>query len=225
MKVHAILSNTPLFREGDPAEIERIARGTRELHAARGEVLFQKGDTPQGFYLVVYGQIKLAFCTPQGAEKVVDIVGAGQSFGEAVMFMDKPYLVYAQAIADSLLLHIGKTAVFDELERNPAFGRKMLAGLSRRLHTIVSDVEAYSLRSATERVIGYLLRYEAEEAGTDRTLRIRLPASKGLIASRLNLSPETFSRILHDLCTAGLISVGGREIQVHDLERLRGYGH
>ncbi|MEW5792519.1 MAG: Crp/Fnr family transcriptional regulator [Pseudomonadota bacterium] len=225
MKVHAILSNTPLFREADPAEIGRIARGTRELHATRGEILFQKSDTPQGFYIVVYGQIKLAFCTPQGAEKVVDIVGAGQSFGEAVMFIDKPYLVYAQAIADSLLLHIDKAAVFAELERNPAFGRKMLAGLSRRLHALVSDMEAYSLRSATARVIGYLLRHEAEESGADQTLRIRLPASKGLIASRLNLSPETFSRILHDLGTAGLISVDGREILVHDLERLRGYGH
>ncbi len=69
------------------------------------------------------------------------------SFGEALMFMDKPYIVMAQTLADSLLLHVSKQAVFDELERDPAFARKMLAGLSRRLHGLIADVEAYSLQS------------------------------------------------------------------------------
>jgi CRP-like cAMP-binding protein len=70
-------------------------------------------------HLIVYGQVKLAFTSPQGGEKVVDIVGQGQTFGEAVMFMDKPFMVYAQALADSLLLHISKTAILDELDKRP----------------------------------------------------------------------------------------------------------
>ena len=160
--------------------------------------------------------MKLAFASPQGGEKVVEIVGPGNSFGEAVMFMDKPYIVSTQALVDTMLLHIAKPAVFDELERTPRFARKMLAGLSQRLHGLISDVEAYSLNSGTQRVIGYLLR-EGLKDGEEVTLH----ASKAVVASRLNLTPEHFSRILHDLSSAGLIEVNGRAVRIPDLERLR----
>ena len=83
---------------------------------------------------------------------MVDILQQGQTFGEAVMFMDRPYLVYAQALADSLLLHISKAAIVEELDTDPRLGRKMIAGLSRRLHHLISDVESYSLHSGRQRI-------------------------------------------------------------------------
>src|SRR5512135_3841926 len=92
-KIQAILSHHPLFREISPEEIARIAAGAREIHAPKGNILFQKGDPSNGFYLVIYGQVKLAFPSPTGTEKVVEIIHPGQSFGEAVMFMEKPYPV------------------------------------------------------------------------------------------------------------------------------------
>ena len=86
----------------------------------------------------------------KGIEKVVKLLGPGQSFGEAVMFLDKPYPLSAHILADSLLLHISKTVVYEEIARDPVFCRKMLAGLSMRLH----GVESYSLYSGAQRVIG-----------------------------------------------------------------------
>jgi CRP-like cAMP-binding protein len=93
INVEALLARVPLFNELESDEISRLARGTREVTASRGDILFHKGDTPTGFHLLVYGQVKLAFTSPQGGEKVVDILGQGQTFGEAVMFMDKPFMV------------------------------------------------------------------------------------------------------------------------------------
>ena len=158
-----------------------------------------------------------------GGEKVIEILGPGVSFGEALMFMDKPYIVMAQALADSLVLHVSKQVVFDELERDPAFARKMLAGLSRRLHGLIADVEAYSLQSGTQRVIGYLLRQDAAGANTLESYKVTLPTSKAVVASRLNLTPEHFSRIMHELASAGLVTVEGREVVIRDVARLRGY--
>lgn len=223
IKTQAFLSSLPLFKEVAPVELDRIAAGTTELHVPRGDMLFNKGDPCVGFHLVIYGQVKLAFISPQGSEKVVEIVGPGFSFGEALMFMEKPYIVMAQTLADSLLLHVSKQVVFDEIERNPAFARKMLAGLSRRLHGLINDVEAYSLQSGTQRVIGYLLRQDQDLAAVSAPNSVMLPTSKAIVASRLNLTPEHFSRILHELADRGLISVDGREVKILDLSKLRVY--
>ena len=221
LNIAALLSHVPLFSGLDTGEIARIARGTREIHVAKGDILFHKGDSPTGFYLVVYGQVKLAISSSQGSEKVVDILSQGQTFGEAVMFMERPYMVYAQALKDSQLLLIAKSAILDELEKDPKLGRKMIASLSMRLHHLITDVEAYSLHSGRQRIIGYLLR---ETTDTDATaLTITLPTSKGVIASRLNLTQEHFSRILHELTEAGLIVVEGRRITIPDVPKLRAY--
>jgi CRP-like cAMP-binding protein len=223
IKTSAFLANLPLFKELSPVEIERVVAGTTELHVPRGEILFNKGAPCVGIHLVIYGQVKLSFVTPQGSEKVVEIVDPGMSFGEALMFMERPYILMAQTLADSLLLHVSKQTVFQELERNPGFARKMLAGVSRRLHGIISDVESYSLHSGTQRVIGYLLRQDEEPVGATERYKVTLPTAKAIVASRLNLTPEHFSRILHDLASAGLISVEGRDVMIQDVARLRGY--
>ena len=187
-----------------------------------GSILFRKGDSCAGFYVVVYGQVKLAFGASDGSEKVVEILGPGQSFGEAVMFLDKPYAVFAETLTDSLLVHVGRAVILQELERSPDFARRMLGGLAHRLHLIVGDLEGYSLKSGTQRVIGYLLRDVAGEQ-TGRTAEVTLPATKSVIASRLSITREHFSRILHELSDAGLIKVSGRNIRFLDLERLRKY--
>lgn len=221
INIEALLAHVPLFKGLLPDEIARLARGTRDISALRGDLLFNKGDTPTGMHLVVYGQIKLAFTSPQGGEKVVEILGQGQTFGEAVMFMDKPYIVHAQALADSLLLHVSKAAILEEMERDPKLARKMIAGLSLRLHQVISDVEAYSLQSARQRIIGYLLRDVAAEE--TQTASVTLPTQKGVIASRLNLTHEHFSRILQELSQRGLIRVDGRRIEISDVAGLRDY--
>ncbi|MBK7357312.1 Crp/Fnr family transcriptional regulator [Propionivibrio sp.] len=219
VNIEALLAHVPLFNGLATDEIARIARGTREVNSLRGDILFHKGDPSNGFYLIVYGQVKLAFTSSQGGEKVVDILSQGHSFGEAVMFMDKPCMVYAQALSDSLLLHISKSVIIEELERDPKLGRKMIAGLSMRLHHLVTDVESYSLHSGRQRIIGYLLRDNTRSDA--KSLTVTLPTNKGVIASRLNLTQEHFSRILHELSDKGLIVVEGRKISIPDVEKLR----
>lgn len=219
----AFLANLPLFRELAPEQLDRMATHTRQIRAERGEILFHRGDPVSGFHAIVYGQVKLAFVSAGGDEKVVEILGPGQSFGEAVMFMKRPHVVTAQALADSLLLYVEREAVFDEIKHDPDFAARMIAGLSRRLHQLVGDLEAYSMRSGTERVIGYLLSTGAESVPEKGACDITLPTTKGVVASRLNLTQEHFSRILHDLATAGLIKVQGRTVHIVDVERLRGH--
>jgi CRP-like cAMP-binding protein len=163
--------------------------------------------------------------SPSGQEKIIELVGPGYSFAEAMMFLEKPYFINAQALADSLLVCVSKKAVFTEIEQDPKFSMHMLSGISRRLHGLVRDVEGYALHSGMQRLIGYLLRDVQDENACDTAvLTVSLPVSKATIASRLSLTPEYFSRVLHELEAEKLIEIDKREIRILDVKRLANYG-
>lgn len=218
VEVRDLLRQLALFRELDDALLDPVAEMARELRVDRGTVLFNVGDEPKGFYFVVFGQIKLSFTSARGDEKVVEVISAGQSFGEAVVFVPRPYPVAAQALADSLLLFVAGETVLDALGRDRQFASQVIAGLCRRIHGLMSDLEANTMRNGVQRVIGYLLR---DALDGDDLLEVRLPVSKGVVASRLNITQEHFSRVLHELTARGLIAVDGRCIRVPSVERLR----
>ncbi len=214
-----LLKHVSLFTELSHDELLKVARYTRERRLDKSELLFQRGDTAHGFFHVVSGQIKLAMSSAQGNEKIVDVIHPGQSFGEAIMFLDRNYPVFAEALTPCRLLHIGQSVVSELIDKDPGFARKLLAGMAIRLHGMVRDVETYSLRSSTQRVIGFLLQ-QAESPTGNAVQTVELPTSKQVIASRLNLTPETLSRIFHELSDARLIEVHGKQVTLLDLKRL-----
>ena len=219
------LATSPLFSGLSPDELTRIAKRSQIRNYAKGEMIFSLGEACEAFHIVVSGQVKLFVVSPSGQEKVIEIISPGQSFAEALVFLNKPYILSAQALADTVLVNVSKNGVVSEIKQDPHFAMHMLAGVSRRLHSLVQDVEAYALQNGMQRLIGYLLRdVEMDAATGQKTLTVSLPASKATIASRLSLTPEYFSRVLHELETQQLITIDRREIRILDVEKLLGYG-
>ena len=239
------LANLPLFQETTAQELQRLAAGCRLRRFGRGEAIFRVGMPCDEFHVTVMGQVKLFAISPAGQEKVIEIAGPGITFAEALMFTERPYIISAQALSDTLLLSVGKDAVVDEIERDPRFALRLLGGISRRLHGLVHDVQAYSLHSGMQRVIGYLLSSLPEESARTLptleayagqgcapvsaaarpviALKVSLPVSKATIASLLSITPEYFSRVLRDLETEGLIHIDKRDILIPDAMRLANY--
>jgi CRP/FNR family transcriptional regulator, dissimilatory nitrate respiration regulator len=221
------LSLQPLFTDLSPTELGRLAQGCELRRFARGEDIFRVGEPCEEFHVCVIGQVKLYALSPAGAEKVIDLIAPGQSFAEALMFTGAPYIINAQALADTLLLSVKKQAVETEIALDARFALRMLAGISRRLRGLVHDVESYALRSGMQRVIGYLLRDQGLDEGRPGNsadgATVSLPVSKATVASRLSLTPEYFSRVLHELEGAGLIAIDKRDIRILDAKRLAGY--
>jgi CRP/FNR family transcriptional regulator, dissimilatory nitrate respiration regulator len=211
------LAALPLFKALDNETLARLAAATTRRALKRGERVFSKGDMLTGMYIVVYGEIRLLARSPARGDRLTGVVRAGRSFGEPLMFLERPALIDAEAATDALVLHLPKETVFDEIERNPLFARRMIAGLSQRVEAMVHEVDRLALGSGRARLIDYLMR----SAGAGPGPRIvTLPAAKGAIASHLNLTPEHFSRLLHELADEGLLQVRGRNITVPDPERL-----
>jgi CRP-like cAMP-binding protein len=219
------LAVLPLFSDLSPAELSRVAQGCQVRRLARGETIFRYGEPCEEFHVVVMGQVKLFAISPAGQEKVIELVAPGHSFAEALMFTGKPYILNAQALVNSLLLTVSKHVMLVEIERDPRFSLKMLAGISRRLHGLVHDIESGALHSGMQRVIGYLLRErQVEDCSTGEVYTVSLPVSKATIASRLSLTPEYFSKVLHELEAEKLIEIDKRDIRIIDVPRLAHYG-
>ena len=214
----AQLRAAPLFRDLDGALLAEVADIARPRQLARDALLFRAGEPFRGFFVLLAGHVQLARLAPSGHEKVVEIIGPGETFAEAVLFLDGgSYPVDARALEDSRLLEIGAAGFNRLLDERPGLARNLLGAMSKRLHRLVQDVAALSLEDATGRVVGYLLAQAgAEEAGAE----VRLPAKKAAIASRLGIQPETFSRVLGRLREDGAIEVAGETIRIRDPRRL-----
>ncbi len=214
------LSEFFMFRELNAEQIARIAEHSQLIDFPKGTSVFNRGNAAVGLYILLEGQLKLGVSSPQGSEKIISIVSPGESFGEAILFLDRQFPVYAQAILDSQVLLVPKNLIFSMLDHDAMFARKMLAGLSIRMHQLVQDIEMLSLQSCTQRFIGYLLQISADAPDASN---ITLPASKTTIASLLNLTPETLSRTLAKLQQLGLIEVNGKDVMITDVKKLRKY--
>lgn len=219
------LAVLPLFHDLSPAELERVAEGCQVRRLTRGDAIFRFGQPCEEFHVVISGQVKLFAISPTGQEKVIELVAPGHSFAEALMFTDKPYILNAAALANTLLLTVSKQSVLDEISRDPRFCMRMLAGISRRLHGLVHDIESGALHSGVQRVIGYLLRErQADHKNAEPGFTVSLQVSKATVASRLSLTPEYFSKVLHELEAQKLIEIDKRDIRIIDLARLAHYG-
>ncbi len=143
-----LLNTNYLFRDLEPAVVERIAA----LGVTRGigadEVLFQKGDPGDALYGVLSGRIRISTNTPGGKEIIFAIMDPGEVFGEIALLDGMARTADASAIGPSKLLMIHRRDFLDFLEREPRLAIHLLRLLCERLrHTdeLVEDAAFLTL--------------------------------------------------------------------------------
>jgi len=217
----AELQGIYLFSVLDAAQVSTVLRTTRVVRLAEGERLFDHGQPSRHYYFLRSGQIKLFRSAKDGGEKVIEIVRSGETFAEAVMFMGeaRAYPVSAEAIVDSELLEFEQATLLSLLERSTPTCMRLMAGMSRRLRQQVDEIDRLTLHNATFRLANYLLQQIPR--GVLESPELHLTTPKHVVASRLAIQPETFSRILSRLAESGCIAVHGHNIILTDIEALR----
>jgi CRP-like cAMP-binding protein len=218
--VAAVLRGHHMFAGLNATQCERLFGASRIDELGAGETLFDRGQPAQAFFIVVDGQVNLVLFSRAGEQKIVDILGPGQSFAEAVMFMEGPaYPVASVAGIASRVARFPNREYLAILKESPETCLRMLGQLSQRLHVRVREIEQLTLESATHRLV-YLL-VSRLPAGLDGMATVSLHETRQEIASRLSMQPETLSRILRHLSDAAVIEIEGREVRVPDVKRLR----
>jgi CRP-like cAMP-binding protein len=209
-----------LFVSLTDEQLNKMIESAHPLELEQKQILFNAGQPAEYFYLLRSGQIKLYSLSPSGDEKVIEIVRSGETFAEAITFMERQtYPVNAEAIMNSMLYGFKMKTFRQLLEESRGTCMRLMADMSRRLRMRVDEINNLTLHNATYRLVVYLLEQIPE--GAVEMAEIHLGTPKSIIASRLSIQPETFSRILAKLSQRGLIEVHVNDITLLDVNGLR----
>jgi CRP-like cAMP-binding protein len=192
------------------------------ISAPRGTTIVERGARPPGVFGLAYGSVKLSLRGHDGEERVLQLVSAGHTFGEAKALLGRTCRSEAITLADSKLVVIPAAAIFALMDRDPRFARTVALLLAERTLEMLAEVESAMLRGA-QRLAAYLgALVESPEGngnGNGGTV-VRLPVSKTLVAARLGVKKETLSRLLRQFAAEGVIEVSRREISILDPDAL-----
>jgi CRP-like cAMP-binding protein len=212
------LKNNLLFQRLSDDQLAEVADRARLIQLEDGQYLFRQGEPAARFYLVIEGRVKLFRLAPDGNEKVIELVDAGHTFAEALMFRSAPrYPVCAQALGRSSVVSVDADHYKALLLGSVELCMDLLADMSYRLRALIREIDDLSLHSATCRVAAFLLTHAPENSP-----EFELDVPKHVIASRLSVKPETFSRIIKNLKSRGVLEVKGSRVRLLDREALEG---
>jgi CRP-like cAMP-binding protein len=213
------LKSLDLFK-GQEDELVRFLTTKSDLVSySKGDLICRKGNQSCGLFCVLDGKVKVAVISHHGNERVMEIVGPGGMFGEAAMFLERSCPVYVQALAKTQVIFLRKAMIVEAMHRFPKFSLALLNGISDRVMRLIRDVEICCLQPAADRVVSFILDNAQPLPGD--AAKVVLPAGKAVIASSLNLTPETFSRELHHLADRQFIQIDRRSIFVISLNKLK----
>lgn len=122
----------------------------------------------------------------------------------------------AQAMSAAVLLEIPLSGLRPLLQRFPDMNERLLMALAQTVQKLTGTTHDLMAKDAQKRLITWLLSRAAAPNG-DVALRER----KRELAAQLAITPETLSRLLRQLMSAGLIEVRGYSIKLLNSAALR----
>ena len=200
----------PLFH-GIPEEtIHPFSQAATTSTHDKGNIIFMQHDRAEWLYVLLQGWVKLFRESLDGSEAVLDILSTGAIFGEHALFDEGHYSISAEAIEQATLLRLPMALLKQHIQQNNRLALNMLQHLSLQNKNQSRDLQQHLVQSAPQRIGCFLLRLCPTDGRLSAT--IQLPYDKTLLAARLGMQPETFSRALSRLKQAVALEVKGSSI-------------
>lgn len=212
-----IVKIQPLFSNLSDSIFNRVIETAQARSYPKGRMIFQRGDSADYFYVVLDGWVKVFRQTPDGGEALLNIFSRGDMMAEAAAFMGAGYPASAEVVDDCRLVALESKRVISMVKEDPDVALSMLASMSRHLHYLIHEVECLKTRTASQRLIEFLLRRCPKESGS---YVFELPYDKNLIATRLGIQPQSLSRLLGRLREFG-VTTEQNAVHIEDITRLR----
>lgn len=214
----SVLKATALFSEM-PAEDARTLIGNQSPRVyEKGVTLFRQGEPATAFFVIVSGWVKLYRITPDGIEVVLHVFTKAETFAEAAMFLGGRYPASAETVTPARLLRIEAAVFRARIHERPDLALSMLASASQQLKSLIGHIEQIKVRPAPQRIAEFILGLVPKNA--DEPVEVEFPFEKNLLANRLGMKPESFSRALSKLRPWG-VTVEKEAVAIADTGRLR----
>lgn len=213
------VKSTPLFGALPEDAAQRLIGHHGLAVYEKGVLLFQQGDRAEAFYVILDGWVKVYRITPDGDEAVVGMFSRGESFAEAAMFLGGQYPACAEVVSPSRLVKIDGNLLRKMIHDKPDLALSMLASASYHLKFLVEQIEQIKLLPGPRRLADFLVKLCPRQEGM---CEIGLPYEKALIAGRLGMKPESFSRALAKLRPLG-VTTDHERVTISDVTTLAAY--
>ena len=217
----ALFANSPLFARIRPADIDALVRTAQRRRFRAWEVLFRRGDTGDGVYAVISGQVCVFADTADGDETVIAMRGPGEVVGEMALLDDLPRSASARAQSDVETAWVSRDQFEAWLKAHPAAAREMLTALAQRLREATDQLAEVALLSIETRLARRLWTEYARQARGEPVAGARIELSQSQIASLLGVTRESVNKHLARLRAAGAVATDAGAIVLTDPTALR----
>ncbi len=217
-----VLKNIFIFSGFSLEELESMQQAAGEENFKKGQTIFLEGDSPLWIHLLKKGRIKLFKESAGGKETILRIVGAGESFGELVIFDGRPYSYSAKSMEAATILKIPRIRFLEMVRRNPSMSFEIVLELSRQLRDAQDTVQALAVERVERRIVNLLLKL-SERIGQNEKGKMKIPVilTRQDIADMVGSTVETTIRIISRLSKAGYLETKGKTIFILDPKGLK----
>lgn len=221
MDINKTISTVSIFGDAEEGLLQRLSTRAHSITYKKGKVLFIHGDKAEQYYIIKHGWVKLFRETLDGKQAVINILSTGDIFGENTIFGNGLYPYSAEIVEPSTILSLPISELKEEIENNKSLAIKLLRSMTDHRQKQEMELEHRSTQNTAQRIGCFILRLTPKN--TNKCPIINLPYDKMLLASRLGMQPETFSRALSKLRKNTDIQIEGASIHVGDLNKLSQY--
>jgi CRP/FNR family cyclic AMP-dependent transcriptional regulator len=200
----ALLRNHALFRGLAPEVLERLGPYVKRRAVGRGTTLFSKGDPGSGLMGVLAGAVKISVPSADGRDIVLNIIHAGEIFGEIALLDGQPRTADATAAADCELIAIDRRDFIPFLRSQPDLAMQIMTVLCSRLRRTSEQVQDLTFLSLPILLAKTLLRLSAEQGGGARA---KLTITQREISEMIGRSRESTNKQLRSWVKQGWIGL------------------
>ncbi|GGG59099.1 Crp/Fnr family transcriptional regulator [Epilithonimonas arachidiradicis] len=176
-----------------------------------GDVIFSEGGTPLYYYQIIEGDVKLNNYNEDGKEMIQSILTKGQSIGEFLLFMNKPYPANAIALSPCRILILSRSKFLLMLEKYPETRMDLIQSLSDSMYFKFVMGQIFSTQNPATKLkalMDYLKSFE-----TDMTpFSFQIPLTRQQMASLTGLRVETTIRTLKLMEKENIVKIRNRKI-------------
>jgi len=196
-------------------ELKQLIAGRKIRQIEKKQMLFDRGDHPQGLYLLLAGSVRTYKMDEDGRELVMNLYRPDDYLGIHALLLNEPYTETAEAIEDSAICMLPKDAIIDLMNRYPDVSAQFIRILANNIKEKEDHLFELAYHSVRKRLAQTLVKLSNQSLSTDE-FRI----SRDELAALAGMAIETVSRTLSDFKDERLIEKKGSHIFILDLAGL-----